>query len=161
LTDKVSPSGTIVEKKAFLWESYDHGRGVDTYLPICPEYEEGKFQFFVCRTWLIHKLIFMTIFKYAKKKPIHKNLLVRGVGQPSRLSQMAGIMGKWESVGFLKKIGKGKTALYYFDPAVYDFSWQGKTERDTSDFRHILSYAYVNERFIEQTHIRALNNKIK
>lgn len=153
--------GRITEHYSYLWRVYDDSQGGEGFNPIKPEYYEGKFEFFVCRTWLIHKLIFMTIFKYAMKKPIHKSLLVRGIGQPSRLSQMAGILGSWETIGFLKKIGKGKTALYYFDPAVYDFSWQGDTARQTSDFRHILSYINVSEKFIEKAHQRAVSNRIE
>lgn len=151
--------GSITNHYSYLWRVYDDFQGGEGFNSITPEYYEGKFEFFLSRTWLIHKLIFMTIFKYARIKPIHKSLLVRGIGQPTKLSQLAGILGNWESIGFLKKVGKGKTALYYFDPAVYDFSWQGKTERQTRDFRHILSIVNLTERFIEKAHQRAIKQK--
>lgn len=76
---------------------------------------------------LTHQLLFTTLLCWATDTPLPKHRILKGIGSPKGQSQAAALLGAWEDLGFLVKIGKGKTAAYKVVDGYHKGSWPNAT----------------------------------
>lgn len=137
--------------KGYLWKKTSSNSG-DINQAISAYFAEPK--------WLLHRLIFVTIYLYARNKPISREKLLKGVGYPY-LSKVSGILGDWENKGFLVKSKIGKELFFQFDGAVYDSTWQSHDLKKTNAFRYKMEYVNFNLNGALSARERAKNNARK
>ncbi|MDR8523468.1 hypothetical protein [Shewanella fidelis] len=140
-----------IDEKGYLWKHQRVSSG-ETNIAINSYDAEPN--------WLLHRLIFITIYLYAKNNPIPRDKLLKGIGSPY-LSRVSGILGDWEDKGFLIKSTHNRRLYFSFDEHVYDFSWQSPDAKRTDAFRHKLNCINFNKNGAFAARVRAKVINIK